>query len=551
MAHPTLRAVFGSLRVKLAAATLAMLAAGALAGTLYVRDRLAEPYDETVQAGLESVGRTLATELDATQLERRSELHRRLIAVRKANPRLLALSVYRHEDGRRVLVASVLASSAPARPLSERGAARPGALGGYGLTPAEHRRRLQASAAGPAEVAELSVPIRARSGRPIGDLWLQLDRTRTQAALAGNVRQLIIVGVVLALLVGLLLATVLNRMVLGPLRQLREAMHEIRGGAGDTRLGWRRSDELGELSEDFDAMAAELQETHSRLESLALRDPLTGLLNHRSFHGALRRELAEAAKQGTPLTLVALDLDHFKAINDTYGHPYGDEVLRMAGQRLLEAVRGNDLVARIGGEEFAIILPGADAKLGVAVAERARRGLAGVAVQGGSPLACSAGVAAFPAHAREGPALLKLADGALYWAKRSGRDQTRLFDPQHVATAAPHKERAAIDAVLARPESLRFAYQPWLELATGPARRLRGAGPLRRRRPDARRVVRPGTPLRARRPPRGARRRPGAGDRRSTGRNIRLDQPQPVRAHLTGRACRAPRVARASRDRGD
>ena len=83
-------------------------------------------------------------------------------------------------------------------------------------------------------------------------------------------------------------------------------------------------------------MAAQLQESHSRLQSLALKDPLTGLLNHRSFHEALQKELGEAEQADAPVALVVLDLDHFKEINDTHGHPYGDEVLRIASRCLRE-----------------------------------------------------------------------------------------------------------------------------------------------------------------------------------------------------------------------
>lgn len=455
--------MFGSLRVKLALTTLVLLALGALGAAWYVRSRLAAPYEASVQAQLQSVGRTLALDLDGRQLRHPVALQQRLEHVRRANPDLLSVSVY-GRDG--ALVAAAHPQAAAAGTLAERRQARKTALSGYGLSPLQRSRRATPPRDRSPHTAALSTPIQGARGSPIGDVVLRLDRTPTDTALASDVGQMIVLSTLLALVVGLGFAALLNRAVLSPLQQLREAIHALRAGAGETRLAWERSDELGELSGDFDAMAAQLQESHARLQSLALKDPLTGLLNHRSFHETLHRELVEAEQTDTSVALVVLDLDHFKEINDTYGHTYGDEVLRLASRSLRDAVRQGDLVARVGGEEFGLILPGADAELGRVVAERARAGLANLSLEGGH-LTCSAGVAGFPDHARDAAALFGVADGALYWAKNSGRDRTRVFDPEHVAAVAPDEQRAEIEALLADPDMLRPVYQPWIELATG------------------------------------------------------------------------------------
>ena len=131
------------------------------------------------------------------------------------------------------------------------------------------------------------------------------------------------------------------------------------------------------------------------------------------------------------VSVVVLDLDHFKVLNDTFGHAEGDRVLQATATTLSRTVGEAGFVARVGGEEFAIALPGAGEEAAVAVAERCRAALAGLA-SAGAPLACSAGVASYPAHAGGVAKLLHAADGALYWAKRSGRDRVRAFDPRHV-----------------------------------------------------------------------------------------------------------------------
>ncbi len=116
----------------------------------------------------------------------------------------------------------------------------------------------------------------------------------------------------------------------------------------------------------------------AELRSLAQTDPLTGLRNHRGFHESLELELALARRENEQLSLVTIDLDDFKAVNDAHGHPYGDEVLRGVGSQLRSSVREGDTAARVGGEEFALILPGTPSDAAYSIAERARAGISRV-----------------------------------------------------------------------------------------------------------------------------------------------------------------------------
>jgi diguanylate cyclase (GGDEF)-like protein len=160
-----------------------------------------------------------------------------------------------------------------------------------------------------------------------------------------------------------------------------------------------------------------------RLERQAAEDPLTGLANQRAFNRTCSAEFSRAQRAGGEVSIVMLDLDEFKEINDTYGHPYGDQILLGVADALRDSIRKHDTAARLGGEEFAILLPDANATAAYDIAERARAAIARVPVTNRT-LSCSAGAAtALPTDALPTD-LLALADEALYEAKRLGRDRT-------------------------------------------------------------------------------------------------------------------------------
>ena len=163
----------------------------------------------------------------------------------------------------------------------------------------------------------------------------------------------------------------------------------------------------------------------------ALTDPLTGLPNHRHFHERLGAEVSRARRHGRPLTLALIDLDHFKQINDLAGHATGDRVLAELGARLRTGLRGEDLLARIGGDEFALLLPETTEADGHALLERVRRMLEREPLVDGIRVTISGGLCGLE-RASDGDGLLRLADGALYWSKEQGRNVTYVYDPETV-----------------------------------------------------------------------------------------------------------------------
>jgi|GEM_PF-2820094 len=175
-------------------------------------------------------------------------------------------------------------------------------------------------------------------------------------------------------------------------------------------------------------IAIENAAAYERTKQLATTDAMTGVANHRELETYLDRELQRATKMSEPLALIMCDVDHFKVINDTVGHPAGDKVLRhLTRQILMPAIRPKDLVARYGGDEFVLVLRGADGRAAVAVAERIRRTVAGQAVlldgKAVSNLSVSLGIAVFPRDGETREALVQAADQALYMAKRTGRNR--------------------------------------------------------------------------------------------------------------------------------
>jgi diguanylate cyclase (GGDEF)-like protein len=192
-------------------------------------------------------------------------------------------------------------------------------------------------------------------------------------------------------------------------------------------------------------------------ERRATSDALTGLPNKRSANDAFLRMLAQAARSGSHLTLVMFDLDRFKRINDSHGHPKGDEVLAAVGAAVLTTIREIDFAARDGGEEFMALLPGTDSEGGLKAAEKLREAIAALKVPGvDRGISASFGVATFPGDAAEPEGLRRQADRALYAAKHAGRNRVRRAaaleeDPPAGENAGPAGGNGRADAVASAP----------------------------------------------------------------------------------------------------
>jgi diguanylate cyclase (GGDEF)-like protein len=179
---------------------------------------------------------------------------------------------------------------------------------------------------------------------------------------------------------------------------------------------------------DAAALALDNAQVRAKLEHQASTDALTGLYNHRTFHDRLREELTRASAEHGTVGLVMLDLDDFKRVNDVYGHGVGDQLLLQVAEVLRGAVRKSDVVCRVGGEEFAIVLPGATLESATGLAERLGRELGGLDASAAGQLTASTGVAVGPEHAANPRELVACAEAAMMTAKARGKGLVVVFD---------------------------------------------------------------------------------------------------------------------------
>jgi diguanylate cyclase (GGDEF)-like protein len=252
---------------------------------------------------------------------------------------------------------------------------------------------------------------------PAGVAYRSLDEARLR---------LLIVGLS-ALVIVLLISFFAARNLLRPILLLSEGARRLSRGDTGVSLPIAGSDELADLTRAFNDMSARVREARERLESLAITDELTQLYNRRHFQDTLEKEMRRSARDDRPLSLLLLDLDHFKQFNDRWGHSEGDLELTRVAAIVMKNIRATDSAFRYGGEELAVLLPSCPKQQALPVAEKIR---AAVNVRPTRPAATekpfttvSIGIATFPEDGQGGRVLVDAADAALYAAKAQGRDR--------------------------------------------------------------------------------------------------------------------------------
>ncbi|MFM1892431.1 MAG: hypothetical protein RLZ44_1508 [Pseudomonadota bacterium] len=309
-------------------------------------------------------------------------------------------------------------------------------------------------------------------GAPVGTLQIEIDvgPIRQQHDHYAREGQLLILSLlVLAILVSFPLQ---EKLITTPLQALAAAARQMAGGNFEARLPPGGSDEVGELIRSFDGMREEVKGYQERLHELAHYDTLTGLPNRIMLMDRLEHAIAHAHRNGKPLGLLFLDVDNFKAINDTLGHAAGDALVAAVAERLQTIMREGDTVARLGGDEFMIIVETMDdvAEAGLA-AQRIVEAFS-PPLQAGAhqiPVTASIGITTYPRDADQAPALVQNADIAMYRAKAAGGGTYRWFaDDATTRDQAGLELRSQLFYALER-EQYFLEFQPRIDLRSGKA----------------------------------------------------------------------------------
>jgi len=303
------------------------------------------------------------------------------------------------------------------------------------------------------------IALRALEPPPAGFLAATVDSAVAYGALRRSQERIIASGLGAILLI-VAISYLASRGILRPISLLSQGAKRVAGGDLDVYLPVSGRDEIADLTLAFNDMANKIREGRERLEAahdelartneglkaanraletLAITDGLTSLYNHRHFQDMLERDVRKCEQQGRPLSLLFIDIDHFKAFNDRWGHQEGDAALRRVAAQVMKGLRASDMAFRYGGEELAVLMPSCAKgqaaelaeKLRVAVRDNAQR-----PAPSGDRLTVSVGVASYPEDGELPRALVDAADAALYSAKAGGRDRVNVAGARSVTKSA-------------------------------------------------------------------------------------------------------------------
>jgi len=252
----------------------------------------------------------------------------------------------------------------------------------------------------------------------------------------GRMRRLSIVVGFISLSLAVLLAFLISRYITRSIAKLTHGVRQIANRNFTFKVDIHSKNEIGELADTFNLMVDQLnvhrkriEKQQKKLELLARTDALTGLSNHRHFMDQLTCEVERAVRYASPLSVMILDLDDFKRVNDTYGHPVGDRVLLKIAEVIEKHMRSTDITARYGGDEFCVALPNTTAQGARVLARKLREEIADkvFSVDGEVTfhITCSIGLAKFHKDMKNSLVILKFADQALYKAKSAGRNRVK------------------------------------------------------------------------------------------------------------------------------
>ena len=320
-----------------------------------------------------------------------------------------------------------------------------------------------------------------RDGMLLGTLTVSFDDGATDKLVRERRQQIVAIVAFQVVLGGAVILVVLYVRLIRPIDRLKRQASAIAAREPHEHADWQRGDELGELGqhlnhagEQIDSLLADMEAKNTQLRQMAMYDHLTQLPNRTLFREVFTHEAAFARRHRHVMALLFVDLDRFKAINDTLGHAAGDRLLLVVSERLRAAVRGSDLVCRISGDEFLMLLSDAKSpEMVQATVQRMLESLSDVLeLSGGqqAQVSASVGIAMYPQDGEDFDELVRHADMAMYQAKQDGRARYAFYEAHLDAALAERLqlERELVEAI--RHNQLVLHYQPIVDGASGTVR---------------------------------------------------------------------------------